>query len=547
MRYKLGGALFVIILGATLLGGWLGDRVSAEGPVDDDEQVDALLRTFTDTIAQVQSHYAKEVDSADLVESAIRGMLRTLDPHSSYFAARDYRKLREEQAGEYYGLGILIRPERPGSGRVVVVEPPEVGTPGYKVGLRPGDVIAKIEGQAIDDWQYPDEILPRLKGPKGTSVRITVERPGEPAPMEFEVERAAIPLYTIKYAFFVRPGIGYIRIDKFSESTSDELDEALRKLDQSKLQGLVLDLRNNPGGSLNQAIQVSDRFLLKNQVIVSTKGRDGRDPRRYAAPQGRRYLYPMTILINRHSASASEIVSGALQDHDRALILGETSFGKALVQTVYPLRNNRGLALTTGKYYTPSNRLIQRPYAEGYYDYLYARSAPSQDLEKTYETDGGRHVFGGGGIKPDFEVEATRYTRFAARVNRGNLFQKFAGQLIRGEVRSDVNFVHDAGELRRLSEERRSRLMNRMVITEAGRTMDLFRAYLKRQSGLRMTDSDFEESRHQLANRLQQEITVALFGDREGLQIQLQIDGQVQKAIEMLPKAAALLEGQSQR
>ena len=215
------------------------------------------------------------------------------------------------------------------------MEPPAPGTPAYKVGLRAGDVISKIEGQPIDDWDLNKDVIPNLKGPKGTEVNITVERPGELEPLELTVIRDEISLYTIKYVFRLDKNIGYLKINKFSETTGKELNDALEQLDEEHLSGLILDLRNNPGGALNQALAVSGRFLRKGQVIVNTRGRSSQG-REFSAQTGRSFEYPMVVLINRNSASASEIVSGALQDHDRALIVGETSFGKALVQTIYP-------------------------------------------------------------------------------------------------------------------------------------------------------------------------------------------------------------------
>ena len=536
MRNKLGGLFLAIVLSGALLGGWLGDRAQAEESDSDD--LDQQLRVFTHAFALIKKHYGRDVESTELVESAIRGMLRTLDPHSSFFAAEDYTELQEEQQGKYFGLGILIRPEFAGSGRVVVVEPPASGTPGQKAGLRPGDVLSHINGEPMDDWIYPDEVIPKLKGPKGTTVRITVERPGEARPFDLDVERDAIPLFSIRYAFHLKPQVGYIRIEKFAETTSSELDEALERLGESNLKGLILDLRDNPGGSLTQAIEVADRFLEKKQVIVSTRGRRGIG-RSYLAPRGRRHLYPMAVLINSHSASASEIVAGALQDHDRALIIGETSFGKALVQTVFPLRSDRGLALTTGKYYTPSNRLIQRPYEDGFWDYYFAKTPLSNSGNgDAYRTDGGRTVYGGGGIAPDVEEKIGNYTRLVEGANRRNLFHSFAGMLVRGDVVSDVRYQYSSSELDRWPEKKRRKLMKSLLVSE--RTLASLRQFLQ-DSGLEFTSEEHEESRLLLANRLRQELFVMLFGDREGMRIHLEIDNQVQMALEQLPRAAKLI------
>ena len=537
MRIRFGGFLMLLVLVAALLGGWLGDRVRAqEGDSSDD--VEQLIKTFTEAFATIQSRYSEKVDSQELVGNAVRGLLRTLDPHSSYFAAADYSDLQEEQQGQYFGLGISIRPERPGTGRLRIVQPPADGTPAARAGLRHGDIISKVRNQPIDDWTV-DEVISQLKGPKGTKVNITIERPGESEPMTLDVERDAIPIYSIRYAFHVRPQVGYIRIDRFAETTGAELERALTRLGEESLQGLILDLRNNPGGSLSQALAVSDQFLEKGQVIVSTRGRDGVRQENYRASRGRRHDYPLVVLINGHSASASEIVSGALQDHDRALIVGETSFGKALVQTVYPLRGRRGLALTTGKYYTPSNRLIQRPYNEGFYDYFTARSEDAARSE-AYSTDSGRQVFAGGGITPDVIEETGRFSRLVTRLSRRSLFYKFAGRLTRGEVKADVSYKYLYEELRDWPSAKRESLKERLQVSKDGRTMDLFLEYAS-QEGIKIEEGEPNaEDRRQIANQLQREVFLTLFGESEAMKVHLDIDNQVQKAFEILPDAGAL-------
>ncbi|HSR50058.1 MAG TPA: S41 family peptidase [Acidobacteriota bacterium] len=537
-RYRTGGLFLILILAGALAGGWFGDGVRAGGEADDAAQLDQLLKTFSEALATVESNYAQEVDSDELLGNAIHGMLNTLDPHSSYFAAPDYSKLREEQQGQYYGLGISIRPERPGTGRIRIVQPPSEGTPAARVGLRHGDIISRVNAEPIDDWTV-DEVISKLKGPKGTTVDITVERPGADKPIDLTVERDAIPIYTIRYAFHVRPGIGYVRIDRFSETTSDELDQALAKLDAENLDGLILDLRNNPGGSLRQSIEVSDRFLEREELIVSTRGRGGELEQRYRAPRGRSYDYPMVVLINRHSASASEIVSGALQDHDRALILGETSFGKALVQTVFTLDDNRGLALTTGKYYTPSDRLIQRPYQGGNYDW---ENTEDEELaDEVHLTDAGRKVFGGGGIKPDVVEKSELLPKLAARASYRNLYYFFSGKLIRGEVDTDKNFSYAYETVSHWPEEKQEELAGKLTIDPKGRAMELFRDFLK-EKDIEFTEDEFEESRDVMANRLEREVFLAVFGESRAMRVTLEIDNQVQRAIELMPKASALFD-----
>jgi carboxyl-terminal processing protease len=535
MRNRVGILIVAIVVIAAMLGGWMGEKVTA-GPPPLEKDAQDLLKNFADALSVVESNYARKINSNELIESAIRGMLRTLDPHSSFFATTDYSRLQEEQQGKYFGLGITIRAEAPGSGRVLIVEPPSPGTPAYKSGLRAGDVISRIEGQSIEDWDVNEDVIPNLKGPKGTKVNITIERPGEPEPLEVTVERDEIPLYTIKYYFMLEPGIGYVKIDKFTETTSKELDEALKQLNEASLEGLILDLRDNPGGALGQAIEVSDRFLEKGQVIVSTRSRRGKE-REYRAPRGRRHTFPMVVLINQNSASASEIVAGALQDHDRALIVGETSFGKALVQTIYPLDGDRGLALTTGKYYTPSDRLIQRDYSEGFYNYFYSRAGQSErNTDEPKETDGGRIVYGGGGITPDETVTLEQYARVGRIIDRRNLFYEFAEQLVSGKVSSDVRYNYDR---ERLSNEDKAQIKNELAVSD--NTYEIFKDFLLEKK-VNVGEDVLDESRDLVKNRLKQELFLQLLGDKEGFRVALEMDHQVQAAVKLLPQAQELAE-----
>lgn len=536
MRHRLGFFLAVVILSAAVLGGLLGDRVSAGAPLEKDTK--DLLKTFTEVLATVQEQYVEKITSEEMVESAIRAMLRTLDPHSAFFSRSDYHRLQEEQQGKYYGLGITIRAEAPGSGRVLVVEPPAPGTPAYKVGLRAGDVISRIEGKPIDDWDLNEEVIPNLKGPKGTTVNITVERPGEPQPLELTVERDEIPIHTIKYAFLLRPGLGYIRIDRFAETTGKELEEALRELRESQLEGLILDLRDDPGGALSQAIEVGDQFLDKGQVIVSTRSRQGK-VREYKARRQQRYHYPMVVLINANSASASEIVAGALQDHDRALLIGETTFGKALVQTIYSLEDNRGLALTTGKYYTPSDRLIQRDYSASFWDYYNNRGEQAREERETFRTAAGRIVYGGGGITPDETVELDHYSKFARQIVRKGLFREFASTLHRNGLREQVNFEHTPEEVSRLDPAEKSRIADYFEVPQS--VLETFSAFLS-ENDIEFSRGEFEQDEKLIRTRIKQELLLLLLGDEESYRVALELDKQVQAAIKALPKAQALLQ-----
>ncbi len=500
-----------------------------------------FISDFTEALDVIQKNHVDKPGSDKLVYSAIKGMLRALDPHSSFFDPQEFSKLREEQHSKYYGLGIRVRPLLSNRGRVVIVEPPSMGSPAERRGLRAGDVITKIEGESIDDWTS-DEVVNHLRGPKGTTVNITVERPNIREPLQFKVERDEIPLVTVPYAFEIKPGVGYIKIDRFSESTAEELREKLDKLQgESHLTGLVLDLRDNPGGLLNQAIDVADFFVPKGAVIVSTKGRTESSARPLRAPSLEKVNVPLVVLINRHSASASEIVAGALQDHDRALIVGETSFGKGLVQSVYTLENNTGMALTTAKYYTPSGRLIQRDYKGSSYEYYYL-NAPTTVEPKNREvkfTDSGRKVYGGGGITPDIPVPMRELTRFEALLTAKDVFFEYARRLTSGQVPAASNF-----ELPVISQEvstppgRSMKVPPKFEITDA--IMEDFKQYL-RGKHVDFTNEDIQNNLDFIKRRIKQEVFTSAFGLQEGFKVAIQGDTQVQKALEVLPEAKALM------
>ncbi|MFH1965208.1 MAG: S41 family peptidase [Acidobacteriota bacterium] len=539
MKNRLGLLLLAIVIGASIFGGLIGTQVNAD--TDPMDVRGTLLKNFSETLAVIESEYVEEISSENLIESGIRGMLRTLDPHSSFFSHSDYDKLQEQQKGKYYGLGISIRAEAPGSGRVLVVEPPAHGTPAYKAGLRAGDIIAQIEGESIDEWDIDEAVIPHLKGPKGTIVNITVERPGENEPLYFAVERDEIPIYTIKYAFRITSDIGYIRIAKFAETTGDELDGALEELEEETLLGLILDLRDNPGGSLDQALRVSDCFLDKEQVIVKTRSRTGKGDRNYRADEEQKYRYPMIVLINQNSASASEIVAGALQDHDRALIMGKTSFGKALVQTVFPLEGRRGLALTTGKYYTPSGRLIQRDYSSSFWDYYNNRGekeAPFDNGEEFF-TDSGRGVYGGGGITPDQFVELDRMPEATRRLQRKNLFRIFASKLYSGEIKTDLAKFPDAKEYDDISPQLKTEILEKISITD--NTLERFIEFAGESEKIEVLPEELAAENLVIRNYLLQEILMIVAGDEKSYQSFLDIDNQVQEALQRIPAAKNLL------
>jgi len=535
MKHRFAVLLVLVVLLSSLVGGLLGGNAAAKSGPSAQTSSNEFLTNFTEALDVVQQTYVDKVGPDKLVYSSIKGMLRVLDPHSSFFDPKEFSRLREEQHSKYFGLGIRVRTLGRDRGKVVIVEPPQIGSPAERKGLRAGDVISKIEGESIDDWTS-DEVVSHLRGPRGTSVNITIERPGMREPLQVSVERDEIPLVTVPYAFEVKPGIGYVKIDRFSESTADELRDKLKGLGAGSLSGLILDLRDNPGGLLNQAIDVSDLFLARNDLVVSTKGRAEGSARSYRAPSLEKIKVPLVVLINRHSASASEIVSGALQDHDRALIVGETSFGKGLVQSVYTLENDTGMALTTAKYYTPSGRLIQRDYSGSTFEYFFLNggdaAAPGNNKEREiFATDSGRKVYGGGGITPDVIEPTHEPNRFEGRLAAKDVFFQYARRLTSGQVPSASNFQLQ-------NQEKNPKSIPNLDITEP--ILADFENFL-RERQIEFTDEDIQKNVDFIKRRLRQEVFTSLFGLQEGFRVAIQGDTQVLKALEVMPEAKLLM------
>jgi carboxyl-terminal processing protease len=389
------------IVGAAVVGGVYG-----RGAAADENRLEEQYRTFTSALSVIESRYVEKVESDRLVYGAISGMLQTLDPHSSFMDPRSYAQLRERQEGRYYGLGITIQVI---DGDITVQSLFE-GSPAYKKGIRRGDVIADIEGENAKGWTS-DQAVRKLRGPKGTTVQLKLRRVGYDQLIPLDVPRDEISIPSIPAYFMVDAETGYVRLQDFAENTDRDLSHALQALGEQGMKRVLLDLRSNPGGPLDQAIKVSNRFLPRGDLIVYTRGRVPNSDADYRAQEESDYTHlPIVVLVNRNSASASEIVSGALQDHDRAFIVGETTFGKALVQSVYKVSEGAGLALTTARYYTPSGRLIQRPW-DGTFDEYLTYALRDQKTERTHDakdlkyTEAGRKVYSGGGIEPDRHVE----------------------------------------------------------------------------------------------------------------------------------------------
>jgi carboxyl-terminal processing protease len=510
------------VLLCTLLGGLYGRQVEAT-KVGDDSDVKNSLTEFTRVYNVVEQNYADVVNPdraiygpSEMNVGAIPGALRTLDPHSNFYDPKAFSRLREDQEGKYYGVGMSIE-QRPGKlGKlVVVVRAPIPGSPAFRAGLRPGDVVAKVNGQSTEGMNT-EQVAGKLKGPKGTQVHITVTREGYDQPLEFDITRDEISQRSVDDVFMVKPGIGYIHINRFNENTNDELTEALKNLDEKSLQGLVLDLRSNPGGLLQEAVEVSDHFLEKSQLIVYHYGRHSQEKRYNATKGDGGREYPIVVLINRLTASAAEIVTGALQDHDRALVMGEPSFGKGLVQTVFPLSERTGLALTTARYYTPSGRLIQRDYNNvSLWDYYHPEESPTPHTDVRL-TDGGREVYGGGGITPDIKYEDPKLTPTEEALLQHGAFPEFG--------------LHYLGIHKTIPSD--------FQVTDA--VLQEFRQFLAEQN-IPISDQDLKNNSDFIRTRIRFLLVESIFGATEANRIGIGNDPLVQKAVESMPQASELL------
>lgn len=509
--------LIVALAGATLLGGFYGNQLSgAPTPTE----LHKRLKEYTDLLNAVSAWAPEEIASDKFVYSSIDGMLRTLDPHTSFLEPKEYSDMQDRQKGTFYGLGILVTKR---NDQVTVITPLE-GTPAARLGIRAGDVISEVEGVTTDDLPL-DDVVKRLKGPKGTTVNIKILRVGIEEPIPLSITRAAIPTNSISNVLMLRPGVGYIRIKDFTSTTVRELSEAVEKLEGEGMQRLVLDLRQNPGGLLDAAVGVSDHFLEKGQMVVYTKGRTPDAAQDYFAPGKHDQIdVPVVVLVNRGSASASEIVAGAIQDHDRGLIVGETSWGKGLVQSVYSLQYGAGLALTTSKYFTPTGRNIQRDYTS-FYDYYVADEGddiaeiPLSQREQ-FKTDTGRVVYGGGGITPDVIVKQPELSRTT--------------QVL--EVRSAIfNYaVEYAAKHPELTTE--IEITPSIVEDFAGfaATKDFAPIADIRDALAKPADRKYIE------RALKAEIVAAKYGFDASYRYRLQGDAQVEKALELFPEAQKL-------
>ena len=516
-----------MVVTSALMGGLFGGRVLAG-----QDAVSEHYDTFATALAVIEANYVDEVDTEQLVYRSIAGMLQTLDPHSNFMDPRSYAQLRERQEGRYYGLGISINVF---DGDITVMSLFE-GSPAYRTGLRRGDVIARISGQDANGMSS-DEAVSLLRGPKGSAVDIAIRRVGYDQLIDLKVERDEISIPTVRGAFMVDAQTGYIRLEDFSETSHRELQSALLTLRDEGLERVILDLRGNPGGPLDQAIKVSNEFLPRGDMIVYTRGRIANSDQDYHAREESEFTeIPVVVLVNRSSASASEIVAGAIQDHDRGLIVGETTFGKALVQSVYRVSHGAGLALTTARYYTPSGRMIQRPWDGTFDEYLTYSMRDQGPVEHPASdrkyTDGGRRVYSGGGVEPD---------RFMAGPIEGFDPSRF-GRLLaaRQEFASFAERFSAVGDTRIPGEGEGRELVARGFEVDE-RVVTAFKEHV-RGRGLTIDEENFAQDADFIRAMIHHQIDLALFGIEEARRNLFAHDPQAQFATTLFGEAAGLLE-----
>ena len=504
------------VLAAILIWGNFGEDLQAKDP-----SFEHQLRKFNYLLLKIRDDYVEQPDMIELLDGAITGMLEELDPHSIYIPAQEQSRLSERFAGEFEGIGISFVIQH----KILTVISPIPGTPADQLGIRAGDRIVKINGESAYGITNEDVFL-KLRGPKGTQVDVSIDRDGVEELLEFTITRDKIPINSVETYFMLDDNTGYLLLNQFTATTTDELVEALQDLQNQGMTQLVFDLRGNSGGYLDQAVKVCDLFIKKGDRLVFTRGRDPKSERSYYAKNNSYNDLDLVVLINHGSASAAEIVSGAVQDLDRGLVAGTRSFGKGLVQTPLPFDDGSLVRLTTARYYTPSGRLIQRPYTENTGDYY--REAFSDDEVKVeidstkdvYFTKAGRKVFGGGGIEPDVRLESHYYTSYTPKLLNKRLFFEYASKYSSEHPELAGNF--DA-------------FLNDFEIDDQ-MLADLVK--LAEENDIPIEEENFRKDQGYLKSLLKSELAQSLFNGRlYYYQIRIRNDQQVQEAMKLFPQA----------
>lgn len=497
------------------------------------------IRKFNDVLTYTEKYYIEEVDTQKLVEAALNGMFNQLDPHSVYIPAKEFTAVEESFRGDFEGIGIEFQIVND----TLTVVSPITGGPSEQLGILPGDRIVKIDGNSVIGITN-DEVRQKLRGKAGTKVNVTIARPGVSKLLEYTIVRDKIPIYSVDTHFMIDDKTGYVSVSRFSETTFDELYSALKDLDSKGMKQLLLDLRGNPGGYLNQAVQIADLFIDGKKKIVYTSGRRSEFNEEYYASETYPYeKIPLVVLINRGSASASEIVSGAVQDWDRGLVVGETSFGKGLVQRQFQLFDNSAIRLTISEYFTPSGRLIQRDYKnkkdkKDYYSEISDREeSEGENLEHTAEKDSSkptyktlvkkRTVFGGGGITPDYIVKSETLTEYTQNLLKENLFYSFVLSYLDINTKNIKNRFGD-----NLNKFRKEFSISDDMINS-------FVNYAKSKK-VEFVQSDFEKDKDYIAARLKAQIARNFWKNDGWYSVLLEGDSQFNKALKLFNEAKDL-------
>lgn len=528
-------SVVLVVIGAIAGGlfGRLPSRTSAENGVTSEK----VLSDYKEALRVINESYAGPIDQEKATDSAMQSMLWTLDPHSSFFSREELRKLDEEQSSQFYGIGVSILQHRGG----VFVQSVIPNTPADKAGIRYGDRFYSVEGKDAKDWSS-SEVSKNVRGEKGTTVKVQIERVGSAAPLDFEIVRGGVPLPSIRNYFMLPNSIGYIGLTGgFQQTTSEEVSLAIADLKKKGMKSLIFDLRGNPGGILEQAVGVVSKFVPAGQVVVSVKGAGGTQERELKATGGDPETFPLVVMINGGSASASEIVAGAIQDYDRGIIVGSDSFGKGLVQRVFRLPFGTGITLTTARYYTPFGRSLQRDYSNGsIYDY-YTHGEDQPDAADSdvkpkpvgspVTTANGRVLLGGRGIEPDVKADIPALSPLCARINEAAF--SFVRQLVAGKISGFESYKVEKQSFKALV------MPSEFVITD--KMFEAFRAFTAADSANGLSAQNVSSQSDYAKMRLREEIATANYSNEAGVQVLLENDPQILKAIEVMPQAGNLV------
>lgn len=532
IKYSLFGFAFVII---GLLAGF---KIKDHVPGSTLANIDSGLKKLEQTFLFIENNYVEEPDHAKLVDDAIRGLLEGLDPHSFYIPATEMKQMQEQLDGSFDGIGVQFDVVED----TIYVETPISGGPSEKLGIMAGDRIIAVDGETVAGIGITNtEVMSRLKGVKGSVVKVSILRRGYKDLLEFDIVRDRIPLNSVDYSYMIREKTGYIRVTRFAETTFSEFKVELQKLRNEGMENLVLDLRGNPGGYMTMAYKMADEFLAPGKLIVSTEGRIRQSQQEYRSNSsvGLFENGPLVVLLDYGSASASEIVSGAVQDHDRGLIVGVRSFGKGLVQIQEEFDDGSAIRIVISKYYTPSGRCIQKPYDKSTEDYehdIADRFASGEIFDESkiqfpdslkYKTMAGRTVYGGGGIYPDVFVadDTTGGSKYFTDLRIKDMFRQFSFHFVDNQARVDKKF--DTPE---------KFIANFKVTPELVNDFTTF----AQSKGVKFVQEDYLRSQSYIDNRIKAYIGRRLYNDPAFFPVLHETDNVIQKAIDLMPVAETL-------